>query len=184
LGIIRAIDRWMWGQALQLIRDHNLSVHVNLSAKTLNDIEAIEAMASDLDASKIPPDRLVVEITETAAIANVGKTLRCIEILRAGGCRFALDDFGVGFSSLYYLKRLPADFLKIDGTFIRTLAEDGENRQIVRAIAELARGLGRETIAEWVEDEATLRHVRDLGVDYAQGYHIGNPIPVPEISLR
>ncbi|MDR7434490.1 MAG: EAL domain-containing protein [Armatimonadota bacterium] len=184
LGIIRAIDRWMWGQALQLIRDHNLSVHVNLSAKTLNDIETIEAIASDLDASKIPPDRLVVEITETAAIANVGKTLRCMEILRARGCRFALDDFGVGFSSLYYLKRLPADFLKIDGTFIRTLAEDGENRQIVRAIAELARGLGRETIAEWVEDEVTLRHVRDLGIDYAQGYHIGKPVPVSEIFLR
>jgi len=181
LGMIQAIDRWVWEQALQLVRDRNLCVHVNLSAKTLQDDEAIRSMASALETSRIPPGKLVVEITETAAIVNVAQTLTSIEALRSCGCRLALDDFGVGFSSLYYLKRLPIDFLKIDGTFIRTLPQDSENRHIVRAIADLARGLGRQTVAEWVEDEATLRIVRELGVDYAQGYYIGRPVPVSQI---
>lgn len=183
LGMIQAIDRWVWGQALQLVRDRNVCVHVNLSGRTLQDDETIRSMVSQLEASGIPRGKLVVEITETAAIVNVAQTLKCIEALRSRGCHLALDDFGVGFSSLYYLKHLPADFLKIDGTFIRTLPEGSENRQIVRAIADLARGLGRQTIAEWVEDEATLRIVRELGVDYAQGFYIGRPLPVSEIRL-
>jgi EAL domain-containing protein (putative c-di-GMP-specific phosphodiesterase class I) len=153
---------------------------VNLSGKTVEDEETMQAMLSDLDRSGVPPSRLVVEITETVALP-VDQAVRCVEALRARGCLLALDDFGVGFSSLYYLRKLPVDFLKIDGTFVRTLVEDPQNREIVKALANLARGLGRETIAEWVEDEATLQLARELGVDYAQGYYLGRPLPLSEI---
>jgi EAL domain-containing protein (putative c-di-GMP-specific phosphodiesterase class I) len=111
----------------------------------------------------------------------MAQTLRCVETLRASGCQLALDDFGVGFSSLYYLRYLPVDYLKIDGSFIRTLVADPQSQQIVRAIADLARGMGRATIAECVEDAATLDMVRSLGVDYAQGYHISRPLPVTDV---
>ncbi|MDI6772800.1 MAG: EAL domain-containing protein [bacterium] len=181
MGLIQQIDLCICGQALQLISRRNLRVHVNLSAKTLGDDGAIRAIVAALDASGVPPANLVLEITETAAVADVAQTLRCVETLRARGCQLALDDFGVGFSSLYYLRHLPVDYLKIDGSFIRTLVTDPQNQQIVRAIAELARGLGRATIAEWVEDEATLQKVRALGVDYAQGYHVGRPMPLSEL---
>lgn len=181
LGLIQQIDLCICRQALQLIARRNLCVHVNLSAKTLGDDGAIRAIVAALDASGVPPANLVLEITETAAVADVAQTLRCVETLRARGCRLALDDFGVGFSSLYYLRHLPVDYLKIDGSFIRTLVADPQNQQIVRAIADLARGLGRATIAEWVEDEATLQKVRALGVDYAQGYHVGRPMPLSEL---
>jgi EAL domain-containing protein (putative c-di-GMP-specific phosphodiesterase class I) len=107
----------------------------------------------------------------------MAQTLRCVETLRASGCQLALDDFGVGFSSLYYLRYLPVDYLKIDGSFIRTLVADPQNRQIVRAMADLTREMERATIAEWVEDAATLDMVRSLGMDYAQGHHIGRPLP-------
>ena len=111
----------------------------------------------------------------------MAKTLRCVESLRARGCQFAMDDLGVGFSSLYYLRHLPVDYLKIDGSFIRTLTTDPQNQAIVRAIADLARGLGRATIAEWVEDPATLEMVRALRVDYAQGHHVGRPVPLADL---
>jgi len=180
-GVIQQIDVWICWEALRLIARAGLRVHVNLSAKTVGDDTAIQAILHALDASKVPPANLVLEITETAAVADVAQTLRCVETLRARGCQHALDDFGVGFSSLYYLRHLPVDYLKIDGSFIRTLVADPQNRQIVRAIAELAQGLGRATIAEWVEDSSTLQAVRALGVDYGQGYYVGRPRPLAGI---
>jgi len=179
-NLIQQIDVWICRQALRVIAEAGLRVHVNLSAKTVGDEAAVQAIVAALDASKVPPANLVLEITETAAVADMAQTLRCVETLRARGCPLALDDFGVGFSSLYYLRHLPVDYLKIHGTFIRTLTVDPQHRQIVRAIAELARGLGRATIAEWVEDSSTLQAVAALGVDYAQGYHVGAPRPVAE----
>ncbi len=181
LDLVQQIDVWICRQALRLIGRRNACVHVNLSARTLRDDGAIRAIAAELDASGVSPANLVLEITETAAVGDVAQTLRCVETLRARGCRLALDDFGVGFSSLYYLRHLPVDYVKIDGTFTRTLVADAQNQQIVRAIADLARGLGRATIAEWVEDKATLEKVRALGVDYAQGDRVGRPVPVSEL---
>ncbi|MCL6551988.1 MAG: EAL domain-containing protein, partial [Firmicutes bacterium] len=178
-NLIQQIDVWICRQALRLIAA-GLRVHVNLSAKTVGDEATVQAIVAALDASKVPPANLVLEITETVAVADMAQTLRCLETLRARGCQLALDDFGVGFSSLYYLRHLPIDYLKIHGSFIRTLTVDPQNRQIVRAIAELARGLGRATIAEWVEDGPTLQAVAALGIDYAQGYHAGDPRPVAE----
>ena len=181
LGLIGQIDLWAFRQALDWATHRGVRVHVNLSGKTVGDEEAIRAMRQALDASEASASRLVLEITETAAVVELAQTLRCVETLRARGCQFAMDDFGVGFASLYYLRRLPVDYLKIDGSFIRTLTSDPENQAIVRAIAGLARGLGRSTIAEWVEDHATLEMVRALGVDYAQGYQVGRPVPLAEL---
>ncbi len=181
LGLIQQIDIWIYQQALMLISRRNLRVHVNLSGKTIADDRAIRAIVRMLEEAQVASAKLVLEITESAAVADMARTLRCIEALRARGCQLALDDFGIGFSSLYYLRHLSVDYLKIDGSFIRHLAEDPQNQQIVQAIAALAKGLGKATIAEEVEDEATLQRVRALGVDYAQGYHIGQPMPVSEI---
>lgn len=113
-GLIQQIDVWICWEALRLIARAGLRVHINLSTKTVGDDTAIQAILHALDASKVPPANLVLEITETAAIADVAQTLRCVETLRARGCQLALDDFGVGFSSLYYLRHLPVDYLKID----------------------------------------------------------------------
>jgi diguanylate cyclase (GGDEF)-like protein/PAS domain S-box-containing protein len=175
--LIQQVDVWICRQALRFRAREGRRVHVNLSPRTLEDDQATEAILAEVDRHRQARTGLVVEVTETAAIANVTETLGRVHVLRSRGCQLALDDFGVGFSSLYYLRHLPVDYLKIDASFVRGLATDPQDRQIVRAIAELARGLGRATVAEGVEDAATLEVVRALGVDYAQGYYIGRPEP-------
>jgi EAL domain-containing protein (putative c-di-GMP-specific phosphodiesterase class I) len=124
---------------------------------------------------------LTFELTETAAIANVEDAKAFATRLRAKGCQFALDDFGAGFGSFYYLKTFPFDYLKIDGDFIRGLATSPMDRLVVEAIVSIARGMGKKTIAEFVADEETARLLREIGVDCAQGYHIGRPRPASEV---
>jgi len=177
LGMIQEIDVWMCGQALRFAARHGQRVHVNLSPKTLSDERAMATITAELVAWRGAAPLLVVEITETAAFADMAQGIQRLETLRSRGCQVALDDFGVGFSSLYSLRHLPVDYLKIDASFIRGLVTDPQDRQIVRAIVDLARGLGRATIAEGVEDRETLEVVRSLGVDYAQGYFLGRPVP-------
>lgn len=148
---------------------------LNLSALSVTDPATLANIERALESHAVTPSRLVVEITETAAICDMARAQEFCERLLALGCAVALDDFGVGFGSLAYAKRLPCTYLKIDGDFVRELTHSHEDRVIVRAIVELARGLGRETIAECVGDEATLALLGELGVDYAQGFHIGVP---------
>ena len=124
---------------------------------------------------------LVFEITETAAIANMDQARSLATRLRTLGCRFALDDFGSGFSSFWYLKHLPLDYVKIDGDFVRNLASDPADAVVVRAMVQIARGLGLRTIAEFVEDERTRELLAELGVDYAQGDHVGVPRPALDL---
>jgi len=124
---------------------------------------------------------LVMEITETAAIYNVHVAKDFLRALRGQGYEFALDDFGMGFSSFYQLKNLDVDYLKIDGSFIRNLTRDPVDKHLVLAMVQLARGLGKQTIAEFVEDRETLDVLRQVGVDCAQGFHIGRPRPLAEI---
>ena len=119
-------------------------------------------------------------MTETAAVANIPRARAFAEHLGDIGCRFALDDFGAGFGSFYYLKHLPFDFLKIDGEFVRQCVTSRTDMLIIDSVVEIARGLGKETIAEYVEDERTLRHLRRHGVDFAQGFHVGRPAPTLE----
>lgn len=185
-GLIHQIDRWVVRQAIALVARHELEgrdlfLEVNLSGKALNDPELLSLIRRDLAAAGIAPHRLVFEITETAAIGDVEAALDFINVLKCLGCRFALDDFGAGFSSFERLKRLPVDYLKLDGSFIRDLPNDEEDRHLVKAMVEVARGLGKETIAEFVEDAETVAILRESGVDYAQGYHVGRPRPVTEI---
>ncbi len=156
------------------------SLEVNLSGKAFSDAGLLQLVSDELTRSGVDPSRLGFEITETAAIADMSRAQWLIRGLKELGCRFSLDDFGTGFSSFYYLKHLPVDCLKIDGSYVRGLAQSEEDRCLVSGILEMCRGLGVEVLAECVEDEDTLRVVAELGMDYAQGYHIGRPVPIEE----
>ena len=134
-----------------------------------------------MEETGIDPARLIFELTETAAIANVEEAKAFAGRLHGRGCQFALDDFGAGFGSFYYLKNFPFDYLKIDGEFIRGLASSPMDQLVVEAIVTIARGMGKKTVAEFVADEETACLLRKIGVDYAQGYHIGRPRPISEV---
>jgi len=177
-GLIHAIDRWVVKRAIRLIAAHrqagqDLGLVINVSAKALADDELLPLIKGELGVWSIDPRNLILEITETAAITNIYQAERFVTTLKQMGCRIGLDDFGVGFASFYHLKHLPVDYLKIDGSFIRDLPRDLVDRQLVQAMVAVARGLGKETIAEFVSDAETVTLLRKYGVDYAQGFHIG-----------
>ncbi len=185
-GLARDIDRWVVERAVSLLaslRQDGPPVHleINLSALTLKDREFPNLVSSALTSAGADPTRLIFEVTETAAITNVQMAREFVKSLKGMGCRFALDDFGMGYSSFSVLKYLPVDYLKIDGSFIRNLAIDSMDQQLVRAMAEVARALGMMTIAEFVGDEESLGLVDSLGVNFAQGYLVGRPGPATEV---
>jgi EAL domain-containing protein (putative c-di-GMP-specific phosphodiesterase class I) len=182
-GLINEIDHWVVTHTIKLLatqsrRGVRPTVEINLSGHSLTDPDLADHIATQLRGSNVDPKQLVFEVTETAAITNIEAAQHFAEQLAKLGCRFALDDFGAGFGSFYYLKHLPFDFIKIDGEFIRQLVTDPTDRLVVSAVVDLARGLGKRTIAEFVGDEATVASLRVLGVDYLQGYHLGKPAPV------
>jgi len=186
LGLIVDIDRWMLRQAIGILQsdvDGLSAVEVNLSGKAFADSDIVPFIASAIDRAGVDPRRLGFEITETAAIADISRAQWFVTALKELGCRFSLDDFGTGFSSFYYLKHLPVDCIKIDGSYVRGLAQSEQDRCLVRGIREMCRGLGVEVLAECIEDEATLEVVQELGLQYGQGYHIGRPAPVSEMGL-
>ncbi len=182
LGLVQALDLAIWRQALAFLASRGeVLVHVNLSPRTLWDERA---MATLLDEVRQRPNLarwLVVEVTESQVLVNPILVENAFKELKVLGCKLALDDFGVGFSSLYRLRHLPVDYLKIDESFIRHLRMDHQDRHIVRTLADLARGLGRHSIAEGVEDAETLEILRALGVDYAQGYYLSQPKPLDAV---
>ncbi|MGM0435038.1 MAG: DUF1631 family protein [Pseudomonadota bacterium] len=175
------IDRWVIEQALDWMQAQPDrvaalgAVNINLSGASLNDDAFLSQLESRLRETDVPLERLCFEVTETAAIANLHYTADFMREVRRLGCRFALDDFGTGLSSYAYLKQLPVDSLKMDGVFIRDLNEELTHYAMVRSINELAHFLGLRTIAEFVEDVETLDTLREIGVDYAQGYGIARP---------
>jgi EAL domain-containing protein (putative c-di-GMP-specific phosphodiesterase class I) len=177
-GLAPAIDRLVVERVAAVLAGRTTRVAVNLSALSVTDRGMLAHIESELTRHEVDPARLVLEITETAAISDMRRATTFCEGARALGCTIALDDFGVGFGSLYYAKRLPFDYLKIDGDFVRDLCAAGNDRIMVRAIVDVARGMGRETIAEFVGDEPTMGLLRELGVDYAQGFQIGRPRPL------
>jgi diguanylate cyclase (GGDEF)-like protein/PAS domain S-box-containing protein len=182
-GLIGGIDRWVTQQAVRLIAAHNkegreLTLEVNLSGKTMGDAKFPDEVRRELTRSGIDPASLIFEVTETAAVADIEHARLFAQSLARVGCRFALDDFGAGYASFYYLKHLPISYLKIDGEFVKELPRSHTDRLIVKALVEVCEGLGIKTIAEFVSDEQTMEMVRDLGVDFAQGYHLGKPEPV------
>jgi diguanylate cyclase (GGDEF)-like protein/PAS domain S-box-containing protein len=186
--LIQQIDRWMIRKAIALIaaqaaEGRELRLEVNISAKSIADVELTTLIESELRASGINPSLLILEITETMAIANMDQAVEFATRLSRLGCGFALDDFGRGFGSFYYLKHLPLTFLKIDGDFIRNLAHNLVDQQVVKAVVQVAKALGYKTIAEYVQDEATILALRHYGVDYMQGFHVGRPVPVAQALM-
>jgi PAS domain S-box-containing protein len=183
--LIRQIDRWAVRRGIEIAE--SAPVAVNLSAKSLGDTDLVETIESALERSSADPRDLVFEITETAAIEDVEAAGELVRSLIALGCDVSLDDFGTGYGSFTYLKHLPVTELKIDIEFIRHLADHQPDQRVVSSMVSVAETFGVRTVAEGVEDERTLAIVRDLGVDLAQGYHIGYPARmrgVPERTAR
>ncbi len=186
-GLISALDIWMIRKAIAVIETEQVEgrkvvLEVNLSGNSVCDPELPDLIETELAKSPIDPSHLVFEITETAAIANMDEARALATRIRRWGCRFALDDFGAGFGSFYYLKYLPVDYLKIDGEFIRNLHTSEIDQRMVSAMVEIAKALGLRTIAEFVENQAILDQLRGFGVDFAQGYHVGRPFPIEELA--
>jgi EAL domain-containing protein (putative c-di-GMP-specific phosphodiesterase class I) len=181
-SLVGQVDRWVVAHALdELARTaagRLTKVHINLSGASVADPEMGELVESELRRTQIDPTRITFEVTETVAIHNIQRAARFARRLQELGCTIALDDFGAGFGSYYYLKHLPFDVVKIDGDFVRTLATSRVDQLTVQSIAQLARGLGKQTVAEFVEDATSLELLRGFGVDMAQGYHVGRPMPM------
>ena len=180
-GFIHAIDRWVVRHAIAMIAaDPELPpVGVNLSGDSVaGDPHLLPLIREEVKAAGIDPANLIFEVTETAAIANMTEARMFARGLRELGCALALDDFGTGFGSFYYLKHLPVDYLKLDGEFIQNLPRSRIDEHVVRAIADVATGMEIKTVAESVTDDATIALLEQLGIDYAQGFHIGRPAPV------
>jgi diguanylate cyclase (GGDEF)-like protein/PAS domain S-box-containing protein len=183
--LVQDIDRWVVGRAVELVRrEHDagrpVTLSVNISGRTMGDAAFAGWLQELLTATPVPAHRLIVEVTETAAIVNLERARTLADTLRRLGCLLALDDFGTGFASFSYLKHLQFDLLKIDGEFVRGLRENRTDRLVVEAMVAIARGLGTPSLAEFVADADTLDAVRALGIDYAQGFHLGRPLPVDE----
>lgn len=179
-GLIHSVDRWMVNRAIerlaQLHRDGNdIRFSINLSARAFEDDTLLPLIREKIRSEKINPHTLTFEITETAAISNLAAAIEFIRELKDIGCQFALDDFGSGFSSFTYLKHLPVDKLKIDGSFVQNMVQTTVDQAMVRSMNQVAHALGKVTIAEFVESQETLNLLRHFGVDFAQGYHIGKP---------
>lgn len=176
------IDRWVVSHTVQWMNGHvdQLAgiehISINLSGQSLGDEAMTEYIIRELESSVIPASKIKFEITETAAIANLHDATLFINALKAYGCRFALDDFGSGLSSFAYLKHLGVDTLKIDGMFIKDMLTDAIDYEMVKSINQIGHVMGLETVAEFVESEAILDKLKEIGVDYGQGYAIGKPI--------
>jgi len=185
-GLIQAVDRWVTQQAVRLIAAHrddgrSLILEVNLSGKTMTDPNFSAQVQKELTATGVDPANLIFEVTETAAVADIERARTLADELTAIGCRFALDDFGAGFASFFYLKHLPISHLKIDGEFVKDLPRNPTDQLVVKALVDVCRGLGIKTVAEFVGDEETLTLLKEMGVDYAQGYFVGHPHPVADL---
>ena len=185
-GLIRSIDRWAVTTGIRLIAEHNGKsalprFSVNISGLAFKDETLVGIIKAELERTGIDPSCLILEITETAAIADMSEARKFIKALKDLGCLFAIDDFGAGASSFYYLKSLQVDFVKIDGSFIRNLPNDIVDQHLVKAMVAVARGLGNQTIAEFVGDDETIDLLLEYGVDMVQGYHIGMPAPLADL---
>ncbi len=180
-GLIHSVDRWVVAKAIQeLARLHEtgrkVGFSINLSGRAFEDAALLPLIRDLLRDTALNPARVTFEITETAAIANLSAAINFISVLKDMGCQFALDDFGAGFSSFIYLKHLPVDKLKIDGSFVQGLANGLVDQAMVQSMNQVAHALGKITIAEFVETQQTLDLLKQYGVDFVQGYHVGQPM--------
>ncbi|MDJ0699727.1 MAG: EAL domain-containing protein [Woeseiaceae bacterium] len=183
-NLMSTLDRWVIHEALSQLADRNrdgearYTIAINLSGTSLSEDRFLDFVINELKAQKLPAGAICFEITETAAISNLSRVIYFMQTLKKLGCKFSLDDFGSGLSSFTYLKNLPVDYLKIDGQFIRHVAEDNVDESMVRAISEVGHAMGIETIAERVETKQVLDKLGTLGVEFAQGYYIARPASI------
>jgi diguanylate cyclase (GGDEF)-like protein/PAS domain S-box-containing protein len=178
------VDRWVvnaafsyFTQKAERLQELKLCA-INLSGQSLNDKRFLEYVLACFSSTRMPPEKVCFEITETAAVSDISKAQHFIKQLKEVGCYFALDDFGTGNANFSYLKKLPVDFLKIDGSFVKDILDDPLDLAMINAINQIGHVLGKKTIAEYVENELILDRLQEIGVDYAQGYHIGHPHPL------
>lgn len=184
-GMVQELDRWVVARALELMAEREragdpVSLHMNLSGASMTDLSVLEFIERRLDEGDADPSRCTFEITQTARVEDLDTAGAFADRLTEFGCEVAIDDYGAGFGPFAYLKKVPFDVIKIDGTFIREMAQNDADQLVVKAIVEIARGLGKRTIAEFVEDEDTTELLRGYGVDMAQGYHLGRPVDADE----
>jgi len=183
-NLMSTLDRWVIHEALTKLADRNAegqaryTLAINLSGSSLSEDRFLEYVIEELKRQQLPEGAICFEITETAAISNLSQVVHFMQALKKLGCKFSLDDFGSGLSSFSYLKNLPVDYLKIDGHFIRNVAEDRVDESMVRAIHQVGNAMGIKTIAERVENEEVLQKLGELGIEYAQGFYIARPAPV------
>ncbi len=188
-GLMCSVDKWVIKHAGQWLQKWQhlcapLKMMINLSGQSICDESFLPYIVEILDSGDIRPGSICFEITETAAIANLDKAVTFINALKARGCEFALDDFGSGLSSFTYLKSLPVDFLKIDGAFVSEIVNEPIDYAMVKSINDIGHVMMKRTIAEFVEDDATLEMLKEIGVDYAQGYGIAVPQPLDEFAAE
>jgi Amt family ammonium transporter len=186
--LLPAIDRWVVKNALgalaaqaNALRGRAMRFSMNISGASIASEDFLEFLVGAIADSNLPPEILCFELTETSAVSNLARADHLMQRLREIGCSFALDDFGTGLSSLVYLKSLPVSVLKIDGAFVRDAGTNPRTESMVRAIAQLARTMGMETVAEYVETDELRTRMAGLGVDYGQGFAIGRPVPIDQI---
>jgi EAL domain-containing protein (putative c-di-GMP-specific phosphodiesterase class I) len=176
-GLIGDIDRWVIQRGAELAAT-GCPVQVNVSARSISDRAVLDHIESCIEQTRADPKLLVFEITETALVRDEAAARTFAERLHSLGCKLALDDFGTGYGAFTFLKQLPIDYLKIDVEFVSDLASNTASRHVVEAVVALARAFSLQTVGEGVEDAETLTLLRELGVDYAQGYHIARPAPL------
>lgn len=186
-NLMEKIDRWVINHSFDLLKSNPSflneikHISINLSGQSLTNNSFLALIIEKLQDNEIPPEKICFEITETAAIHNLTNAIQFIESLKGLGCRFALDDFGSGLSSFAYLKTLPVDYLKIDGMFVKDMANDPIDCAMVKSINEIGQLMNMKTIAEFVENTEILEILKDIGVDYAQGYGISKPVCIKEL---
>jgi len=179
-NLMPLIDRWVIKEAFSTIDIKN-EYAINLSGQTISDDSFIEYIEEMLDVYHIDPFKICFEITETAAIQHINRTITLIDRLKEKGFKFSLDDFGSGLSSFAYLKNMSVDFLKIDGIFVKDIVNDPISYAMVNSINEIGHTMGLKTIAEYVEDQNILDKLKEIGIDYSQGYHVHKPEPLKDI---
>lgn len=185
-GFSSKLDRRMLTRTLDTLVSHDEAFRrfdnlvLNLSAYSISNKEFLDFLVDEIRKSHVDPAKLCFEITETAAILDIKAASQLIAVVKDLGCTFALDDFGSGYASYLYLRDLDVDYLKIDGEFVRNMVTDQVNQALVRTMVDMGKILGKQIIAEVVENQATLNMLKDIGVDFVQGYFIGRLVPLED----
>ncbi len=185
-GEMHLLDRWIMKLAVRTLKNHPDLNHIaiNLSAQAFKDDNLVPSILDTLQNTGVHPSRITFELTESDSLSNLHTTQRVIAELHQLGCSFSVDDFGSGFSSFAYLKNLPADYIKLDGSFIQNLHKDSIDQALVKSMIQVIQALGKRAVAEYVENEEILAILKTMGVDFVQGYHVGHPLPVEKIIAK